>query len=285
MGNAKATPSKLKTLRPWLEVPEAATYLGQVLHHEVTEAELLRSALDGDLKLSVWFVNPTQASPDGPFTEAQLKMLAQREADIAVAERTQEQPPSLQDSPWPPGIQQITLSGGPYDLPMIGAEIRSVERRCQQLIKGPAVELNCLDGTFVDAVDGARFRLWQLNRVGTEEIVDNDGTTEWVVTLEAYSPAHGLPEDSVLVLRRTVLDEFVQRRGTNLDKPVGQRERNIFLSIIWTLVKLNTSGIDTNHLDEAAGKIARKSQLLGIKVSRRAVSDHFREAADLAGRR
>jgi hypothetical protein len=283
VGNAKATPSKLKTLRPWLEVPEAATYLGHALHHEVTEAEVLRLASDGQLKLSVWFVNPTQASPDSPFTETQLKMLARRDAEIAVAQRTQEQPPSLEDSSWPPGIEQITLSGGPYDLAMIGAEIRSVEGRYQQLTEGPAVELNCLDGTFVDAVDGARFRLWKPNRVGTETTHGDE--TDWVVTLEAYSPAHGLPEDSVLVLRRTVLDEFVQRRGTNLDKPVGQRERNIFLSIIWTLVKLNTSGIDTNHLDKAAGKIARKSQLLGIKVSRRAVSNHLLEAAHLAGRR
>jgi hypothetical protein len=81
VGNTNAPPNTLKNLRDWLEVPEAAKYLGHILRHEVTEAEVLRLALDGKLKLSVRFVNPTQASPDSPFTETQLKILALRDAE------------------------------------------------------------------------------------------------------------------------------------------------------------------------------------------------------------
>lgn len=53
--------SKLFKLKEWLTVPDAAKHLSGVLSEEITEADVLRLALDGHLKLSVNFVNHTKA--------------------------------------------------------------------------------------------------------------------------------------------------------------------------------------------------------------------------------
>ena len=48
---------KLLKLREWLTVPEAAGHLSILFGEDVTEADVLRLALDGHLTLSVNFVN------------------------------------------------------------------------------------------------------------------------------------------------------------------------------------------------------------------------------------
>ena len=53
--------SKLFKLKEWLTVLDAAKHLSVVFGEEVTEADVLRLALDGHLKLSVNFVNHTVA--------------------------------------------------------------------------------------------------------------------------------------------------------------------------------------------------------------------------------
>ena len=54
--------SKLFKLKEWLTVPDAARHLSIVFGEEVSEADVLRLALDGHLKLSVYFVNYAKAS-------------------------------------------------------------------------------------------------------------------------------------------------------------------------------------------------------------------------------
>lgn len=53
--------SKLFSLREWVTVPEAAKYLSVIFGEEVTEADVLRFALDRHLKLSVNFINRVNA--------------------------------------------------------------------------------------------------------------------------------------------------------------------------------------------------------------------------------
>ncbi len=49
--------SKLFKLKEWLTLPDAAKHLAIAFGEEVGEADVLRLALDGHLKLSVNFVN------------------------------------------------------------------------------------------------------------------------------------------------------------------------------------------------------------------------------------
>ena len=64
---------KLLKLRDWLSVPEAARHLSILLGDEVTEAHVLRFALDGRLTLSVDFVNATPARSGKVITPADAK--------------------------------------------------------------------------------------------------------------------------------------------------------------------------------------------------------------------
>ena len=57
----KPIKSKLLNLREWLTVPDAARHLSNVFEEEVSEADILRLALDEHLKLSVYFVNHAHA--------------------------------------------------------------------------------------------------------------------------------------------------------------------------------------------------------------------------------
>jgi hypothetical protein len=45
--------SKLPKLKKWLTVPETAKHLSVILNDEIVEADVLRLALDGYLKLSI----------------------------------------------------------------------------------------------------------------------------------------------------------------------------------------------------------------------------------------
>jgi hypothetical protein len=53
--------SKLLKLKEWLTIPDAARRLSILLDDEVSDADVLRLALDGRLKLSVFCPKPTPA--------------------------------------------------------------------------------------------------------------------------------------------------------------------------------------------------------------------------------
>ena len=52
---------KLSKLKEWFTVAETAKYLSIGFGTEVTEADVLRLALDEKLRMSVWLVNSTAA--------------------------------------------------------------------------------------------------------------------------------------------------------------------------------------------------------------------------------
>ena len=52
---------KLFNLKEWLTIPDTARHLSIVFGEDVSEADVLRLALDGRLQLSVYFVNNANA--------------------------------------------------------------------------------------------------------------------------------------------------------------------------------------------------------------------------------
>jgi hypothetical protein len=63
----KEIKSKLFKLREWLTLPDAARHLSIMFDEKVNETDILRLALDGHLKLSVYFVNHAQARRGDKF--------------------------------------------------------------------------------------------------------------------------------------------------------------------------------------------------------------------------
>ena len=68
---------KLLKLMEWVTVPDAARYLSILFGEDVSEADVLRLALDGHLTLSVDFVNvaTAQCGKTIPLADAERKVI------------------------------------------------------------------------------------------------------------------------------------------------------------------------------------------------------------------
>jgi hypothetical protein len=112
--------SKLLELKEWLTVPEAARHLSSLFGEEIGEPDVFRLALDGHLKLSIFFVNAVRVlSVILPPGEEETKSQRQiREYFFCEGE----------------------LVRGVWDLIMIGAERNYVEAVYQRLISGTELE-------------------------------------------------------------------------------------------------------------------------------------------------
>ena len=276
--------SKLFTLKKWLTIADAAKHLAIVFCEEVTEADVLRFALDGKLKLSVNFVN------GGSARAGKL---------VPIGEATYKEVPALR------GGGTLRLYGGPtiytdgveshilkldtgvasleglYDLPMIGGERLDIENRYQALTGGPEITTQSLDGAFVEAGNGVLGQLQQdhddneyfrgstaaLDRLKRHIAVEKIGKPEAEKLLmqhkedrqkfleerksrpgsESFHPTGSLPDDCVCVVRTAALTDFVQsvnEEPASIEKPLGTTERNTLLTIIAVLAKAGKVGLD-----------------------------------------
>jgi len=236
---------KLFNLKEWLTVACAAQHLTILFAEEVTEADVLRLVLDGQLKLSVHFVNHATARRGMvvPIAEAKFKKLPSFDGagtvqiyggptvfTKGVVSHIVELEPAV-----------VTLAGV-FDLPMMGGEELDIEHEYQRLTDGPPVTLVGMNGAFVEGRDGQVFQLQdsfddneyqsgsnaQLKKLKQHIEDRNIGAAEAEGLLNRYKedrkdflkkrasqskednyyPAGGLPEDSVLVVRTQALRDF-----------------------------------------------------------------------------
>lgn len=179
--------SKLFKLKEWLTVADAARHLSIVFDEAVIEADVLRLALDGRFRLSVYFVNYTKARCGKVVQYSREKMKAAIDSGNL--------PEDLKWHTWPPGAMaslrpdlppeeaekehimlmslriasdryltlsdEVTTLKGVWDLPMIGSERLDIEHQYQRLTGGPDVTLQGLDGAFVEGPDGQVCQLQQ----------------------------------------------------------------------------------------------------------------------------
>lgn len=196
--------SKLNQFKEWMTVADAAKQISSTLNEElVTEADVYRLALDGQLRLSVYFVNHVEAYrgvfissdesflmifPDEPYPQ-KLKALCE---EIPESERREPVAcgRSIDGDRFVTVSKYITTLSGVFDLSMIGAERLDVESKYQKLTGGPAVKSRGEEGAFVEGLDGKIYQLQDANRE------------------EGYYPADGLPNDAVMVVRTESLHEF-----------------------------------------------------------------------------
>lgn len=170
-------------LKKWLTIKDAAKSLSISAGQKITQADVLRFALDGHLTLSVYFVNGAVARRGEivPFEETHWTLIPQptNTQGIVTLEDDRELPPAVM----PPKLQELVrnnqkmvelglmpimtsvpagkdqyinlgdeifhIRGGVWDLPFIGFERLDVEDAYQQNTNGPAVALQGTNGTFV----------------------------------------------------------------------------------------------------------------------------------------
>ena len=247
--------SKLFKLKQWLTVPDAAKRLSLDLDEEVTEADVLRLALDGHLALSVRFVNPVTA-----FAATVIPLNEAPTIEGPDGEKVYAAPTIGDDKALISDDRPTTLTGV-YDLPFLGGEQLDVEHRYQALTNGSPVEVFCPHGTFVSGPGGT---LLQLYHRGGERDID-------------FYPASGLPGDAAMVVRRDALLAFEQSIADNrqsIDRPLGTQERRTRLVVIAALCHL--SKIKPGSHGEAS-RIAAATERLGAPVSADTISQIFRE--------
>lgn len=170
-------------LKKWLTIKDAAKSLSISAGQKVTEADVLRFALDGHLTLSVYFVNGAVARRGEivPFEETHWTLIPQPTNTQGMV--ILEDDPELPSAVMPPRLQELVrkkqkmvelglmpimtsvpagkgqyinlgdeifhIGGGVWDLPFIGYERLDVEDAYQQNTNGPAVALQGTNGTFV----------------------------------------------------------------------------------------------------------------------------------------
>ncbi|MEK6244040.1 MAG: hypothetical protein AABM33_06010 [Pseudomonadota bacterium] len=295
---------KLFNLKAWLTVVDAARHLSIVFGENVTEADVMRLALDGHLRLSVNFVNHTEAKPGKviPLSEARtapgLVRDGQEPYDVVLALQ-------LNDRDFLELDKKIVNLTDVWDLPMIGNERLDVEHKYQNLTDGPAVTLQGLDGAFVKGQDGQLCQLQEsydeneyksgskahlrkleehiarddLEPSKAQELLDQHkekrkkfleerkANMDSGKNSENYYPAGGLPRDSVLVVRTDALREFeesINGAPTSAEKPLTTTERKTLLTIIAALC--DNSAIKYQERG-AAGKIAAMTEKIGAVVT------------------
>lgn len=265
--------SKLLKLREWLLLPEAAKYLSLVVGEPISEADLLRFALDKRLTLSVHFVNlgVGRVGRVVPIEQAERHppmFPKEGEEEIWIVSGV-----PLSDTEVLQFEDDVTRLDGVYDLPMLGAERIDVERRFQELTNGPRVELTNLEGPLLSGEDGVLIRLlesWEENefadgsRAMIESAISRNFPTEEELrerrkaykpqrdkflekeranreagrNIDNYYPAGSLPDDAVFVVRTTSIREFERSlQGFDAEEMGGGDHSNFRSSKLTVLIE------------------------------------------------
>jgi hypothetical protein len=277
---------KLLKLKQWLTVADAAHHLSILFGDDVSEADVLRLALDGHLTLSVDFVNGARGRC-GPAVRNEDAKRTIREEDpedwVHLTKATS--PGEKVLSHWLPGLplgdgsvleydQKAVLIDGVWDLTMLGHERLEIEQKYQFLTGGPEVDRSFQDGpldTPIVSREGGIFCQLQEPREAAEH----------------HFPSRGLPDDSVFVVKTSALHDLEARLSEPdqiAEKPLKQRERNTLLVIIAALAKMAKT--DLAKPSSAAAAIASQTDLMGAPVAARTIENHLNRISDaLEGRR
>jgi len=275
---------KLLKLKAWLTVPDAARHLSILFGVDVSEADILRFALDGHLTLSVDFVNHATARCGKiiPLADAEIKKIPALDGDGVIG--------VVKSGLYLDHDRVLSFSGdvisidGVWDLAMLGAERLDVEHRYQFLTDGPAVELTNLEGPLVNHPDGTWGQL--LDHFSNNKYYDLKNLKSPRNHPDNYYPAGGLPDDAVFVVRTSALRDLaalVSEPEPATERPIGQRERDSLLVIIAALAELN--GIDVKKPSKAAMVIEGATVRKRARVAARTIEEHLRRIPDALERK
>ena len=231
--------SKLFELKEWLNLPDAAAHLSKVFKEDVNEADLLRLALDDQLKLSVRFVNATPAIACKTLSVAKTDF----QQGLSISDRSSIEDAlreALRTGREISFGESIELLSGVFDLPMIGGERVWVENKYQHETATP-VPVNILNaalvGSFVEREDGELYQLQLIIPIDQPvEGIEIDSLGKSFVRMA--SPFLNTDEYP-LVVRTSALQEFQLRTSKSEnanEKTLTTRERNSLLKVIAALV-------------------------------------------------
>ena len=262
---------KLLKLKDWVSVPDAARHLSIILDVIVSEADVLRFALDGRLTLSVYFVNPTWARCANIVSGAENS-----NAEISTKNRkavvgTTINGFKLRDGRVAKHEGGITFIDGLWDLSMIEAGRVEIEKKYQLLTGGPTVDDCIFERSLLNRADGTWAQLFEPRRQDEKDPqLSYDHPRN-------YLPLNALPSDAVFVVRTSVLRDLeclLSDAENASERPIGQRERTTLLVIIAALAEL--ARIKVERPSAAAAAIESQAALMGVHVGMRTIEEKLK---------
>ena len=230
---------KLFNLKEWLTVADAARHLSIAFGDDVTEADVLRLALDGRLQLSVYFVNHAKArcGKVARYTKAELVAAIQSgklpddlewikfPKDLSAAilgesggeEVTHLMSLRIDDERYLTLGDKVTTLQGVWDLPMLGNERLDIEHEYQNMTNGPAVTLQGLDGAFVEGNGGQMCQL-QESYDNNEYQVGSRAQLERLELHMALNDVEGAEAESLLNQHKEQRKKFLEKQKTRPEK-------------------------------------------------------------------
>lgn len=244
--------SNLLRLNKWLTLSEAAKHLTSVIKVDIAESDVLKFALNGDLTLSVNFVNPAYGSNCVKYKEE--KEEAKRDFDSFFGENERlpvwddgfniideshisyQQDLHLHEDGqiWQSGgylwqtKTQVTKLVGVWDLPMVGGERIEVEREYQKLTGCQELIAVSEDSIFVKRPEGALFEI----QTSSRRPVEMQFAPGYYDSKDFHSSVR-LPKGRVFVIRtNAILDfiKFVNEESSIVEEIIGSSEMGIQLS-------------------------------------------------------
>ena len=298
--------SKLFKLKNWLNIAEMARHLSSVFTEQVSEADVLRLALDGRLKLSVHLVNPVKVTlgklveKDDLTYEEVLGANGQRyRSYISVQHVTDEGEIYVFDAEDP--LYELR---GLCDIRMDGSFRVEVERQYGILTGGPQ-PVGERDQSVLFETEDMRFCQFEMASdspvppVGADvakELIDVWAATGLTSTeifnlmkqrLEVmrrtskYCSADRLPEDVVLVVRQEAVTAFidsVNEPAVGVEKPLSNRERETLLTVIGVLC--NEAKIDFTKHSKAAGLIQGAAAMMSLSIGETTIENQLKMIPD-----
>ncbi|MGA8584655.1 MAG: hypothetical protein WB715_12615 [Roseiarcus sp.] len=246
---------RLLKLKQWLTVPDASRHLSNIFDDEVSEADVLRLALDRQLTLSINLLSHV-AAHYGPVLsqEVTAEIFDKYHSTLDVLFRND----IRIDEIWHSEKDVIDIDGV-WDLTMLGRERDDIERRYQSVTSGNDLQKTTEEGPYLS----------------------KDRTMCKLLGNFDYVPSSGLPSDGVLVVRTSALREL-EMRVSELDKQpeksFGQRERTTLLVIVAALAKL--ARVEVNKPSAAAATIERQTELMGTRVAARTIENHLNRISE-----
>lgn len=283
--------SKLLKLLEWVTVPQAARHLSVLFGEDVTEADVLRLALDGRLRLSVYFVNHAEARCGKvvPWEETNWQLLPypdtfpKKKVLKKAEQETKESRPFpkkldalINDIPkaargnYFPIMDELNIDGerflalfeevttlhGVWDLPMIGSEKLDIEHQYQVLTGGPTVTLNCLDGAFVEGRDGQICQL-QENYDNNEYIAGSSAALEKLKQHLTENCIKGTDAELLLSQHKESRKKFLQNKNTQSEKfdyyPAGALPEDAVLVVRTTALADFQARLAGEKIDKCSG--------------------------------
>lgn len=273
--------SKLLKLKEWVTIEDAAKHLSIMFGEDVTSADVLRLALDGELTLSVNFVNGADARRGALVSMQQVKF-AKFPKDMKAANQAkapgdykggyQKIPLGvpLDDGNFIELSDEIVSLWGVLDLPMIGCERLDIEHLYQKMTAGPSVTLQGLDGSFVIDQDGIYYQL-------QEDYDDNEyviGSRAQGRMLEARIEREELDTETIEKLRGIYKQErelFKNRRLSKAPKencyPAGGLPKDAVLVVRTdALAELRSKSEQSDRGDRQEGELQTRERDTLLKL-------------------